>query len=203
MSTKINLHVVGDSISIHYGPYLKTMVEPVFMYSRKEGKYGNLDRPEGANGGDSRMVLRYLKEIQQKYDVLLINCGLHDIKRNLPEKEYQVPPEVYENNLNLIVSESERIAHHLIWIKTTPVEDLRHNSISTQFYRYEADVALYNSIADKVMDKGADIIIDLHGLTKTLGDDVYCDHVHFKEHVRQIQAAYIAGHLMSFARNYM
>ena len=81
------LFVIGDSISIFYGPYLKKYVEGKFDYDRKRDKgeaMKNLDNPVGANGGDSRMVLSYLKELSAdpsfKADVLLLNCGLHDVK---------------------------------------------------------------------------------------------------------------------------
>jgi len=201
MNITLKMHVVGDSISMQYGPYLNTMVQPVFLYSRKEGKSDNLDRPEGANGGDSGMVLAYLKELQQTYDVLILNCGLHDIKKALPEKNYQVDPASYESNLNLIVRESRRIAPHLVWIRTTPIDDVKHNSLQKQFHRHEDDVELYNSIADKIMDEAADVVIDLHRFTLALGSDVFCDHAHFKEPVRQAHAAYIAGHLMVLADN--
>lgn len=59
------LFILGDSISIHYGPYLEQMVKKHFIYARKEGlneALKNLDYPTGANGGDSSMVRAYLQE---------------------------------------------------------------------------------------------------------------------------------------------
>jgi len=61
------LYVIGDSISMHYGPDLEAMLESVMAYSRKSGQeeaLKNLDRPAGANGGDSSMVLAYLRAVQ-------------------------------------------------------------------------------------------------------------------------------------------
>ena len=58
------LFILGDSISIHYGPYLKEFVSGKMVVQRKGGMgraVGNLDAAEGANGGDSGMVLSYLK----------------------------------------------------------------------------------------------------------------------------------------------
>lgn len=38
--------------------------------------------------------------------------------------------------------------------------------------------------------------IDLFAFTRALGgNEIFCDHVHFTETVRQLQAAYIAGYL--------
>ena len=39
--------------------------------------------------------------------------------------------------------------------------------------------------------------IDLHGFTASIGPELYCDHVHFHEPVREKQAAFIAGWLMA------
>ncbi|HEY8804236.1 MAG TPA: hypothetical protein VIM42_03860 [Clostridium sp.] len=83
---KRKIFVIGDSVSIHYGPYLKEMIENEFEYDRKRGieqALIDLDKPIGANAGDSGMVMKYRIHEQQKnikYDVLLINCGLHDIR---------------------------------------------------------------------------------------------------------------------------
>ena len=56
-------------------------------YSRKEGEQEaliNLDNPQGANGGDSAMVLDFLKAMKKSggidADFLLVNCGLHDLR---------------------------------------------------------------------------------------------------------------------------
>ncbi|NLF38107.1 SGNH/GDSL hydrolase family protein, partial [bacterium] len=82
-----SIYILGDSISLHYGPYLKEYVRGVFAYARKEGDEEamlNLDKPQGANGGDSSMVLAFLEGKAAhggiKADYLLVNCGLHDIK---------------------------------------------------------------------------------------------------------------------------
>ena len=59
------LFVLGDSISIHYGPYLQKASKGFLQYDRKQGASGveenNMDVATGANGGDSSMVLAYLK----------------------------------------------------------------------------------------------------------------------------------------------
>ena len=60
----MKIYIIGDSISIHYGPYLQTYLDGVMEYSRKEGEEEallNLDNPQGANGGDSAMVLSFLE----------------------------------------------------------------------------------------------------------------------------------------------
>ena len=72
------LFVVGDSISIAYGPSLRAFVAGTFLYDRKRDRgeaIRDLDKPVGANGGDSRLELAYLKELSSdktfSTDVLL------------------------------------------------------------------------------------------------------------------------------------
>src|SRR4030042_4948678 len=100
------LYVIGDSISIHYGPYLQACLKGIMEYSRKEGKEEtllNLDNPQGDSGGDSSMVLSFLKAKATcggiDADFLLLNCGLHDIKTYPNSGKNQVPIRQYENNL--------------------------------------------------------------------------------------------------------
>jgi hypothetical protein len=194
-----SLHVVGDSISIHYGPYLETMLAGVFIYSRKTGKTGNLDAPEGANGGASRMVIDYLRTLQSDsrapFDYLMVNCGLHDLRWLLAENRYQVPMEQYATNLTTIVGICQPLARTLIWVRTTPVVDDIHNRLSTEFHRFARDVDAYNACADQIMRRQRAPMIDLFTFTRNLGADVYLDHVHFKEENRAQQAAFVAGNL--------
>ncbi len=191
------LHVVGDSISIHYGPYLQTMLTGVVAYSRKTAPDGNIDDAGAANGGDSSMVLAYLQSLQpeRKVDVLLLNCGLHDIKRDPVTNQPQIATDYYVANLRVILNEGKRLARRVIWARTTPVIDERHNRLNTAFRRCVADVEAYNAIADDIMRERGVPIIDLFTFTRNLGPDVYVDHVHFTVEVRAQQAAFIAGHL--------
>lgn len=195
--------VVGDSISIQYGPYLKKMSEAFIEYDRKRDNgqaMADLDRPVGGNGGDSGMVLEFLeRECARGFepDYLVLNCGLHDIKTDPQTGAKQVPIERYEKNLRAILALLRGRRTRVIWVRTTPVDDEQHNTRSKSFLRYRADALAYNETADRVM-RGAGVpLIDLHAFTLSLGPGVFCDHVHFTEQVRALQAAYIAGYLQA------
>ena len=194
-----SLHVVGDSISIQYGPHLEAMLAGVFTYSRKTGAIGNLDAPEGANGGDSGMVMDYLQTLQNDprvpFDYLMVNCGLHDLRWRFAESRFQVPIEQYAANLTAMVDISKSITRALIWVRTTPVVDHIHNRPSMEFHRFAREVDAYNACADQIMRHCRVPAIDLFTFTRNLGADVYFDHVHFREEVRAQQAAFIAGNL--------
>jgi lysophospholipase L1-like esterase len=201
------LFVIGDSISIQYGPYLEKYVQGVWRYERKsdDGQAAkNLDVPTGANGGDSRMVLEYLRlKLNDKSfspDVLLLNCGLHDIKRHPTTNAIQVAADDYRHHLETIIQLVQARGIALIWMRTTPVEDERHNSRSQAFKRYARDLDEYNRIADGVMAQHRIPTIDLYTFTKSLGSEHFIDHVHYDEAARALQAAHIAGFLRAYTR---
>ncbi|GAB3319415.1 hypothetical protein GCM10027299_11900 [Larkinella ripae] len=198
------VYVVGNSISMQYGPFLEKYVQGFWQYDRKndDGQAArNLDVPVGANGGDSRMVLEFLKlktaDKTFQPDVLLLNCGLHDIKR-LPETNaIQVDSTQYRKNLEAICQLLKKRTIRLIWMRTTAVEDERHNSRSKAFKRYARDLDAYNAIADGVMRQSGVPVIDLYAFTRSLGSEHFIDHVHYDESARALQAAFIAGFLQA------
>ncbi len=180
------IYVIGDSISIHYGPYLKTYLEGLVEYSRKEGEDEallNLDKPQGANGGDSSMVRTFLDAKSRSggidADLLLLNCGLHDIKTDPQTGQKQVPLGEYRKNLEEIIRLVSKMRPKLVWIRTTPCDEKIHNARQPAFHRFSSDVMEYNKAADQIMEENGIPVIDLHSFTANLGPDLYCDHVHF------------------------
>jgi lysophospholipase L1-like esterase len=204
----MRIYVLGDSISMQYGPYLQACLNGVIEYSRKEGEEEallDLDNPQGANGGDSGMVLSFLKSKAGSggidADLLLLNCGLHDIRTDPGTGTKQVPIDKYRENLEAIVEMVNKMKCALVWIRTTPCDEKVHNHEGMAFHRFSADCAAYNRVADEVMDASGVPSIDLYTFTRNLGTDIFCDHVHFHDHARQRQAAFIAGWLMAFTGN--
>jgi len=197
------LFVIGDSISIHYGPYLREMIKDKFTYDRKRGlehALADLDKPVGANAGDSSMVLEYLQEehdLGRRYDILAISCGMHDLRRDRESNMVQIEIDEYRRNLKSIVEISKKMANEVIWISLTSIIDEIHNARKSGVLRYSSDVEKYNEVSTSVMKDGKVKIIDLYNFTKNLDEDIYCDHVHFKDEVRRLQGAFIAGYLNS------
>ena len=168
----IQLFVVGDSISMQYGPYLERMVAGEMTYARKQGTENgshSLDYPSGPNGGDSSMVLAYLcdKCADSTFtpDCLLINCGLHDIKTDPASGARQVEAEQYAGNLTQIMEIVRDADLPLVWVRTTPVNDEQHNGSGRDFVRYDKDVIEYNAIADAIVARAGYPTIDLSDLT--------------------------------------
>ena len=190
--------ILGDSVSMHYGPYLEAYLEGTFTYDRKgkNQECKDLNIASQVNGGDSSNVFEYLQLLHDlEYDVLLLNCGLHDIKTC--EGVRQVSEENYRKNLteaiDLVLGRGKKI----VWVNSTPVNDEQHNRICKAFSRYNEYLLKYNDIAKEVMKAKAVPIIDLYSFTNKLGMPLHEDHVHFYEPVRKLHAAYIAGALMA------
>ena len=193
--------VIGDSISMDYGPFLEELFAEGITYDRKrnEGKT-KLDDPRGGNGRDSNEVLVYLESRAGSEgidaDVLLLNCGLHDIKRDVATRKFQVSPEKYRENLEKILQCVRGMSLEVIWIRTTEVnEEVHLDPKRMEFFRYNSDVVLYNDIADEVMSQNDVPVIDLYGFSRKFSKEGIRDHVHYYPRYSELQAAYIVGNV--------
>jgi len=196
------IFLIGDSISIGYGNYLKHDLDGKIILERKAdgGASKNLDDPIGANGGDSRMVLSYLtekvKDPSFHPDYLLLNCGLHDVKHDTKSGKIAVEPEEYQRNLQSIFRLVTGKGIKLIWVTTTEVVDSIHNKNGIPFYRYAKDVAHYNRLASDYWKSKQVPEIDLYAFTKAQRVDRFKDHVHYHDDICALQGAFIAGNLL-------
>ena len=199
---KPTVYCVGDSISIDYHQALGESLLNTFHYSRKSGlaqARKNLDQAQGANGGDSSMVLAHLREYMQSpdpADYLVINCGLHDIKRaRHAEAARQVESERYRENLEAIIRTVHGAGRKMVWVNTTPVDESIHRQFQKHFYRRETDWREYQGLAAEVMEAANVPIIDLAAFTQNLGEDLYRDHVHFHPAISVAQGHFLAAEL--------
>jgi lysophospholipase L1-like esterase len=199
-----SVYVIGDSISIQYGPSLERNLKGVAQYHRKEGldeAILNLDEPLGANGGDSGRVLRYLKacsekEKLQRFDLFCLNCGLHDIKIKKDTQQIQTSQDDYRKNLLDVVDIAQQLTDQLIWMTTTCVDDDKHvQRTNFEYSRYQKDIDAYNAIAVEVMNEKNVKVIDLAAFTLRCGEDLHYDGVHYNPEIIEKQAAFLAGYL--------
>ena len=195
------LFIIGDSISIQDAPFLEKLCPGTFIFDRKQDDAGspkatsNLDVPTGANGGDSDMVLAYLRHRRAHNpivaDLVVLNCGLHDIKTDIKTRAIQVPLARYQSNLRAIIDEVAAMKLRLVWLRTTPVFDEIHNTRSTAFHRFARDVDAFNAAADAIMAEAGVPVIDLHGFSMPFLPAGFKDHVHYTPAIQQQQAAFI------------
>lgn len=207
-STRPLLHIMGDSISLQYRGYLREHLTKHFRCTREGAEkqaLKNLDIPTGSNTGNSASVLTriglLLSGNRLKPDVILLNCGLHDIKVDPAIGKTSVALADYRRNLEQIVACAKKAKTRLIWVRTTHSVDAIHNTgKSPGFQRFAKDGVRYNRVADEVMRAGGVPVVDLNAFTKELGKDeeIFCDHVHFVERVRELQASFLAGWLVAW-----
>lgn len=199
-----SVFVLGDSISIQYGPFLRRFLTGSLAYARKEGEaeaLRDLDKMQGANGGDSQLVLSYLREKQAAInsDYLLLNCGLHDIRVYPGQQACSVSIEEYADNLRSILALIQTMRPQPLWVTSTSLTDAIHNTRSKGFHRFARDIERYNAAATQIMHAAGVPVIDLCAFTLQLGgDEIYKDHVHYTEAVQQAQGAYLAGWLTAW-----
>ena len=131
-----------------------------------------------------------------RYDVLLVNCGLHDIRRFIDKTEIEVPLPEYAMNLSKIINVGSDMSELMIWIDTTPVIDEVHNLHSDKMQRFSSDLSAYRHAANWIMKEKNIPIIYLYDFTEPFDEEAFIDHVHFTEVVREKQAEYINGELL-------
>jgi lysophospholipase L1-like esterase len=188
--------LLGDSISGHYYPYLREFLPEVALERRTDLAACYQDRPQCGNSSVMLQLLRRFAEEGFRPDLLIFNCGLHDIKTDIASGEKEVASETYRENLTLALDVIEASRIPLVWVSSTPVCEALHNRPGASVHRYEPDVRRYNAIAHDLMASRCVPEIDLHAFTQSmLAESIYCDHVHFTDAVRRLQAACLAGAL--------
>lgn len=165
--------LAGDSISFGYGPRVKNLLEGVF-------EVANL--PE--NGRTSENLRIHIDEwmIKPRFQVIHLNCGLHDLAIERDSYVHRVSLERYRENVEEIILRLKNgTSSILIWATTTPVIDHWHN-IRKGFDRFESDVELYNETALEVMAALNVPINDLHAVVMEAGRGkcIRLDGVHMK-----------------------
>lgn len=199
-----SVFVLGDSISLHYGSFLEKALQGFFRYDRKRGSSDDIEfqTGDGANGGDSRMVLEYLRHRAATHpieaDILLLNCGLHDIKLPADNDTPQVGLAEYEQNLREILDEADRAGLIVAWVRTTQVIDAIHQE-RANFRRRAVELSAYNAAADDIMIGRPSF--DLETFTRASGEEAFSDHVHFIPEVREKQGVFLAGCLHGYWSN--
>ena len=164
-----NVLIYGDSISIGYTSYVRSMLK----------EQANVYRIH-QNGSDSSKFISFMTEMETtmrnpalqdhwnfKWDVIHFNVGMHDLKHTLngvldTNGQLQTNPEEYKGNLRKIVEYLQQIAPEarIIFATTTPVPENAEG-------RFSDDAVKYNQAAMEVFQEFPQVVInDLHSFTK-------------------------------------
>ena len=154
----LRILLAGDSISFGYGPIVRELLS---------GRLDVQNLPE--NGRTSANLLAHIEEwmIKPAFEIIHLNCGLHDVLIDPGSSSHRVPVEQYEKNLEEIIRRlKEETSAKLVWATTTPViDELREAKGGTM--RWDKDVKAYNEVACRVM---AGFGIPVNNLYKVIED---------------------------------
>jgi len=197
---RTHILLLGDSIAIHYAPWLRDYLGSGYQLEMKSGMVealADLDHPQGMNCGNSAMVREYLAQRLPnslvRPDLVVINFGLHDMKSDPVTEQNEISLGQYKANCQSVRNQIEQQDLKGLWVRTTGFDEKRHNQMSPKKYRFSRDLAAYNQVADEAMAGWP--VADLYDFTLRQGNDLYCDHVHFKEPIRALQGKFLAHHI--------
>jgi len=166
--------LIGDSIRMGYEPCVRRTLEGA----------ADVLAPE-ENGGPSTRVLANLDAwvIEPAPDVVHLNCGLHDLKREFGASANAVPLNDYAANVEAVFSRIlGETSARLVWAATTPVNHAWHHA-RKDFDRFEEDVVAYNRAAADIAGRLGVAVNDLYGVVMQAGRDrlLRPDGVHFTD----------------------
>ncbi len=181
--------LAGDSISFGYGPKVAEILQ---------GRFEVHNLP--ANGGTSANLLAHLEDwvVKPCFDIIHLNCGLHDLAIEREAGRHRVPLDLYRQNVETIVRRVGKETRSLLaWATTTPVIYRRHRSHKS-FDRREGDVVLYNRVACRIMARHGILVDDLHRVVERAGRDACVgeDGVHMTDLGNDLLSKTVAGFLL-------
>jgi lysophospholipase L1-like esterase len=168
-----NIVLIGDSIRMGYQ----------LTVHAELGGWADVWWPD-QNGESSVNVLAHLDDwvISRQPDVLHVNCGLHDLKKEFGQDTAAVPLDAYRDNVRTIMTRAKTETDAIvIWALTTPVNHEWHHNNKT-FDRFEEDVIAYNRVAAGVANELGIPVNDLYSVVSSAGRDslLLPDGVHYK-----------------------
>jgi lysophospholipase L1-like esterase len=193
----VRVALIGDSIRMNAQPFVRECLP-----------FGcSLYAPD-ANCESSRSVRAHLDAWLPPgtFDVLHINCGLHDIRHDPGRSHPVCSAHEYADNLRAIFDALTRGGATIVWATSTPIDEVRHNAAKAS-RRYRADLLEYNRISVEIANACGIRVHDLHAkLLRTpsgetsIDDLLLPDGVHFTPAGSARIGAHIADAILSAAR---
>jgi len=160
--------LIGDSISGGYTSHVIRLLKDKAQVQRIRGNAQH-------TGTGLEKIDQWLGDTQ--WDVIHFNWGLWDLCYRHPESKVQgrrdkvrgtltTPIDVYEKNLDQLVTRLKKTDAKLIWAHTTVVPE-------GEAGRILGDDTRYNAAAARVMEKHGVPINDLNALTRAFGPELF------------------------------
>jgi lysophospholipase L1-like esterase len=169
----LRVALVGDSIRMGAAPHVRAALPPAWqVWSPTEN-------------GESSHTLRALLDAwlpAGAFDLIHLNCGLHDLRHDPGRDRPVATPDEYAGNLRAIFAALAVGGATVVWATITPIDEAAHNATKAS-RRYAADVEAYNGIATGLAQAAGFRINDLHAALSRapLEDLLLPDGVHFTE----------------------
>ncbi len=145
--------IIGDSISIGYTPTVAAELADVAEVVHSPG-----------NASDCMNIIANIDAwlAEAAPQVVALNCGLHDIKREDEKQEHcRVPVEFYKTILPAIFEKAQGNGRRLLWVNTTPVIEKRHQAVKPSG-RFNKDIDEHNKAARGIARKAGLPIVNLN-----------------------------------------
>ena len=174
--------ILGDSISIGYGPTVSYALADVAYVVRPTNLVGGPENCSGTTKGIQR-IDQWLTIGGGNWDVIHFNFGLHDLKHvkpdgknsNSPNDPPQADLAAYERNLREIVAKLKATGAKLIFATTTPYP------AGVTPFRDPESAAKYNAVAEQIMAENEIEVDDLYAFAAPQLEEIQMPvNVHFK-----------------------
>ena len=186
----MNVALIGDSIRLHATPYVR---------ERLPLNYRVHSPPE--NGKSSSNVAARIRDWvpPATTEIVHINCGLHDIRREPGQHGPIVSPEAYVANLRDIFDYLAANVRSVVWATMTPVDEAMLGGVDRPHW-HPADVVAYNRLSTELALEFGFRINDLHGLLSGMTAGLFMpDGVHFNHAGNQLIGHHVATAILQVA----
>lgn len=190
---RMNRHValIGDSIRLQAAPYVRERL-PISYQVHSPPENGK------ASGDMAARIQEWVPP--NTFDIVHINCGLHDVRREPGEQTPRRSPEEYVASLRCIFDHLAAKAGSVIWATSTPVDESLHGGIDMPRW-HASDVVTYNLLSVELATEYGFRINDIHGRLSGATQGLFMpDGVHFNHAGSQLIGHHIATAIQQVAR---
>ena len=179
----MNILLLGDSIRMHAQPFVADYLAGFSVSGPTDNCQCSSTLRTNLNNwiGDNQ------------YDVIHVNCGLHDVRYNPDCKTPVNNRHQYQDNLQAIFQNLATLNTPIIWATSTPFNETIHNRAKSS-RRYLADIQSYNALSKALAKSYGFVVNDVYEMIASTELDALLidDGLHFNETGNQIIAQQIA-----------
>ena len=182
--------LIGDSIRMNAEPFVRDHLPQRFRVTSPS-----------VNCESSHKVAERIGDWvpRGEFDLVHINCGLHDIRYDPGRDRPVSSPQEYEANLRKIFAHLATSGAAVVWATSTPIDEVMHNA-SKPSRRHRSDLLEYNRLSVSLAHSFGFRIHDLHALLlqAPLESLLLADGVHYNRTGNALIGQHIADAIRAF-----